>query len=352
MNRFVQILSLDKTYTEWSWERIRRHVIYWLFWLTFYGVLNGTLVDYHYADWFLLELCIMTVKIPYAYFIAYYLFPTLLPQKKYITLTLAIIVFAFISISIIVVMNRNLPLNVVGQPVQFFSGKTFYQALDLIYMASLVVVIKMVQQYYQQKQTNTQLMEEKMHAELQILKNQLQPHFLFNTLNNIYSLVIQTDKRAGDCVLMLSGIMSYMLYECNADMSSLSKEIAMIKDYVQLEKIRYGDRVELSMEINGDETGKVIAPLLLIPFVENAFKHGVSQTADCSWVRVDLVIKDDDLSLLVENKLPENPEQVKSFKSGVGLENVKKRLQLLYPDRHRLAIHQEDSFLINLNIQL
>lgn len=207
------MLSFDKEYRSWTLPRILRHVIYWGFWLTFYCTINGSYYDNGYLNWLLLELYVMTVKLPFAYFVAYFLVPRLLPKKRYIELGISVILLALGAAYFIMLINNSVPESFNQHRTVYFSGKTFYRGLDLIYVTSLVVIIKLVQEYYRQKKTNTQLIEEKVNAELQILKNQLQPHFLFNTLNNIYSLVISKDNKAAGALLKLSDILSYMLYD-------------------------------------------------------------------------------------------------------------------------------------------
>ncbi|MGS2741630.1 sensor histidine kinase [Sinomicrobium sp. M5D2P17] len=346
------MLSFEKEYKGWPPERIARHIIYWSCWLTFYCVINASYYETDYLQWFLLELIFMTVKVPYAYFVAYYLFPKFLSQKKYGTLFFLMLFFAFLGVGFLVILLSNFPQIAWGQPTEFWSVKTFFRAIDLVYVASLVVVIKMIQRYLRQERMNAQLKEDKMDAELQILKNQLQPHFLFNTLNNIYSIVLSGDKNGAGAILKLSDMLSYMLYECNVDLVALKKEVALIRNYIELEKIRYGDRVDLSFEVDSDIKGKAIAPLLLVPFVENAFKHGVFKNEKNSWIRIHLQTDDDQLTFIVENSLPENNNGNSGVKSGIGLNNVKKRLQLLYPEKHHLSTTKNETFLINLKISL
>ncbi|UGU17405.1 histidine kinase [Sinomicrobium kalidii] len=346
------MLSFEKEYKGWPPERIARHVLYWSCWVTFYCVINASYQGTGYMQWFLLELIFMTVKLPYAYFVAYYLFPKFLPQKKYVTLFSLMLLFAFLGVGFLVILLSNFPQISEGQPTEFWSVKTFFRAIDLIYVASLVVVIKMIQRYLRQERMNAQLKEDKVNAELQILKNQLQPHFLFNTLNNIYSIVLSGDKNGAGAILKLSDILSYMLYECNVDLVGLEKEVGLIENYIQLEKIRYGERLDLSFEVDGGIKGKTIAPLILIPFVENAFKHGVFENEKYSWIRIHLQTDENELTFIVENSLPENNNGNSAVKSGIGLNNVKKRLELLYPEKHHLIMTKTETFLINLKISL
>ena len=347
------LFSFDKEYSGWTLERISRHVLWWGWWLTFYGVVNGSHYEHRYGDYLQLELFIMiTVKIPYAYFVIYYLIPKYLPEKRYLPLTVGTVGGAVLGILLILEINESLPFSMDGQPTKLLSMKTFYRVMDLIYGISLIVLIKMLQQYSKHRSQNAQLKEEKTNAELQILKNQLQPHFLFNTLNNIYGMVLSGNREAADSVLRLSDMMSYMLYDCRGELVALDKELAFIKNYIELEKLRYGNRLELSLEVAGSVKGKMVSPLLLLPFVENAFKHGASASEKCAWIRINLQSTDDALVFLIENSLPETAAPQPGLKSGIGLANVRKRLELLFPQRHQLKIRNEDSYLLTLSLQL
>ncbi|PRX54270.1 sensor histidine kinase [Flagellimonas meridianipacifica] len=346
------MFSLEREYNGWSLERITRHILYWGFWVTFYCVLNAAYQRTGYLQWLWLELMFMTVKIPYAYFVAYFLFPKFLPRKRYVILFALVLLFAFVGVGFMVLLLKVLPQFASGQPSIFWSAKSIFRALDLIYVASLVVVVKMIQRFFRQERMNERLKAEKIGSELQMLKNQLQPHFLLNTLNNIYGLVLDGDKKAGSALIQLSNIINYMLYDCNVDSAELQKEIDLLKNYLELEKIRYGERLDLSFEVEGAIAENKIAPLLLIPFVENSFKHGVSQSQGKSWVRILIQVSANQLSFQIENSIATPTDSTPDLKSGIGLENVRKRLNLIYPGAYQLDIISNETFLVNLKINL
>jgi LytS/YehU family sensor histidine kinase len=196
------------------------------------------------------------------------------------------------------------------------------------------------------------LVRENTHAEMQLLKAQVHPHFLFNTLNNIYSFALRKSPDAGGLVLKLSDTLKYMINECETPLVPLEKELKLIKDYIGLEKVRYGNRLNMEIEIKGDYKNKLIVPLLLISFVENAFKHGASKMLKLPWIRLKIIIKENDFYLELSNSKP-----LQAFyqngKNGIGLKNVQKRLQLLYPHEHELIIEStEDEFLIKMQVPL
>ncbi len=347
----MEFFSIDKIYTSWTIKRILRHVLYWGFWVVFYGTINSAhseAIDMK-IRWYVLEVLMLVVKVPLAYFFAYSLFPKFLPQKKYIPLFVFVVLSTFVGLFTVVQINHVFVMPM--QPMELLSGKAFFRFADLIYITMPVVVIKLVQQQVVQNKIHLETLSEKTNAELQILKNQLQPHFLFNTLNNIYGMILEQEKEAGDAVLKLSEIISYMLYDGNHKTVALEKEIRMLENYIVLEKMRYGNQLDISFETRITTKGKLIAPLLLLPFVENAFKHGVSNNPSSSWIRIQLHLEDDTLFFSMENSLDSNSGK-KYQKSGIGLANVRKRLALIYPDKHTLQIVEEEYFLVKLNLVL
>jgi two-component system sensor histidine kinase AlgZ len=189
-------------------------------------------------------------------------------------------------------------------------------------------------------------------AELNYLKSQINPHFLFNTLHNLNSLVYAGAKNANEVIIKLSNIMRYMIYESGKERVALSSEIEYMNDYIHLESIRLNNSFKLDFTITGPVEKINIAPLMLITFLENAFKHGVSdQEPDC-WIDVKLSVDSRQLTYRVSNKKIRNVKQNK-LKSGFGLDNVKKRLELSYPDKYALVVDdREDTYSINLTLQL
>ncbi len=193
--------------------------------------------------------------------------------------------------------------------------------------------------------------QEKMNAELSYLKAQINPHFLFNTLNSIYSLAIMKSDETPSAVVKLSGMMRYVLNESTTKFVSLEKEIVYVQNYIDLQKIRFGESIELDFMLDGVSTGKKIAPLMLIPFIENAFKHGVNAEEE-SVIKINIEISQDNLFLSVFNKKV-TVYISEENKSGLGIENTKNRLELLYPERHKLSIFDtKDEYLIELSMNL
>ena len=165
-------------------------------------------------------------------------------------------------------------------------------------------------------------------------------------------MVLSGEKKAAGALMKLSEIISYMLYECNVAMVDFDKEVQVIRNYIELEKIRYGERLDLSFEITGQTGGKRIPPLLLIPFIENAFKHGASKEINKAWIRIHIQVEREELLFMLENSIPEGEKPLTHARSGIGLENVSKRLDLLFGEDYTLNISEADTFLVNLKIPL
>lgn len=191
--------------------------------------------------------------------------------------------------------------------------------------------------------------------ELNLLKAQIHPHFLFNTLNNLYALSLSKSDKSPEVVLELSQILRYILYECNTVTVNLEKEIRMIERYISLEKIRYQNQLEINMDIDGDLSQFNVAPLLILPLVENSFKHGISKLMEDGWINISAKAKQDEFIFKISNnKLPDNHNRAQSSAFGnIGLLNIRKRLHFLYPNRHELKIiDEEDVFVVIMKMKL
>jgi LytS/YehU family sensor histidine kinase len=191
-------------------------------------------------------------------------------------------------------------------------------------------------------------------AELNALKGQLHPHFLFNSLNNLYSLSLNNSPQTPEIILGLSNTLRYVIYEGVADRVSLWRDIAALLDYITLEKLRYEERLDLNLNIDDNTTGWEIAPLLLLPLVENAFKHGAGETIDNPWINIELKMKNDILLFKISNSKAEYPAADDASRNGrIGLANVRHRLSLLYPEEHTLEVYdEEDCFILELMVKL
>ncbi len=228
--------------------------------------------------------------------------------------------------------------------VWLFSFSLFYNYL--LYAVGL----KAFKDLFTLKLRQTELERENLRLEFDFLKAQISPHFLFNTLNNIYSFSIKSPTKVGDTILKLADLMRYSLYETNEEQVPLSNELTFLTSYIELQRIRHEDYVQIFFEVIGQPGVQVIPPLLLIIFVENAFKHGLQASAQASWVRIRVNVSATSLQLEVTNSVP---PKTKNQLGGIGLSNVRKRLTHFYPSHHRLDIREEaNCFTVNLTIQL
>ncbi len=193
----------------------------------------------------------------------------------------------------------------------------------------------------------------KIQSEIRFLKTQINPHFLFNTLNSLYALSLKKSESTPEMLLRLSDIMRYILYECNEDLVDLDKEMEYLSNYIELEKLRYGPDIDVKMNIEGDLSGRKIPPMILITFVENSFKHGVSESLKSPQIKLDVKIEEPNrFRFRLENSY-EKTTSKSSKNSGIGLENISRRLDLLYPERHHLTTTSTDNvYIVDLWIEL
>ncbi|MGI8581130.1 MAG: sensor histidine kinase [Chitinophagaceae bacterium] len=347
----------------WS-QRIKRHLLFWAV-VYIYQVVRMSFLFPPDQIWVKVPL-ILIIGLTWGIFhlmlitysVVYYLVPKLFMKRKYVlfgisVLILFIIVFGFN----VAYMTITKPFtHAVGitkeQPYIFLRGTIIRLFGNAPLICGLLLSLKTLKTWHQKQLENEILTREKANAELQLLKAQIHPHFLFNTLNNIYSFTLTKSPLAAELVQKLSDMLGYMITDCESIMVPLEKEIQLLKDYIGLEKIRYGNRLDIRMHINGECKSKMIAPLLMIPFVENCFKHGASIMRGKQWMQLSIHVNNYVLYFNLTNRKPLQPVNTKS-KNGIGLLNVKKRLALLYPDKHQLIINPSDGvYNVQLQIEL
>ena len=207
-------------------------------------------------------------------------------------------------------------------------------AIKNIPIMVITMLIKLMRNAFENEKNLREVQEEKYTAELSLLKAQINPHFFFNTLNSLYGLTLKGSEKASKVVLHLSDLMSYMLYEASADKVLLQDEISHLENYIKIEQLRFADRLDVSFQYSGEMDGILITPLLLLPFVENAFKHSLIDGS--GWITINLKVVGRQLYFKVDNsyQLPVAP-----LKGGLGLKNVKRRLSLTYPSLHELSLN-------------
>ena len=224
-------------------------------------------------------------------------------------------------------------------------------------VAVFYIVITTGFKYYKDGLTQQYRLQEaefkQIQTELTLLKTQVNPHFFFNTLNNLYALSLDKSDRVPGVILEISNLMRYVLDSSKQKKALLSDEIDFLESYVALEKLRLSDKTSINLSVTGNLNNKRIAPMLLIPFIENSFKHGPNSSKDDGYITIDLHADENKFHFMVENTKSPSHQSVNQDSPNVGLENIKRRLQLIYPDRHRLSvIEKSDTFRIELDLEL
>ena len=294
----------------------------------------------------------LLLLIAIAYINLHYLLPRLLLTGKY----LKYIFFVVLSIAGYLLVQGLFDIFLYGYVLgpmkrSFFWETISYNFFSTLWYIGIMVALKFSIDWYEQKRILQKIAVEKLQAEVNYLRSQVNPHFLFNALNNLYSLTLKKSDAAPDAVLRLSDMMEYMLYDSDDTFVPLEKEVHYLRNYIELEKIRYDEHADIQLKTEGDMSCIMIAPLMLLPLVENAFKHGASRSAGKSWLHCSVKATKNDLHITVENsRQPDNAGN--NTKGGIGLTNLNKRLQLLYPGRHTLDIHaQPHRFYVSLHIR-
>jgi hypothetical protein len=291
----------------------------------------------------------------------YLLIPFFLKPGKYIKYVVSLAVTLLASTYLMNELLQSIqfshsPFIPEGLPPRGF-GQVPGPRLSIVPIAmslALGISFEMILNWEFQRKEKIQIEREKMAAELSFLKSQVNPHFLFNSLNSIYALSEQKSDQTSEAILLLSNLMRYMLYGSNNGKTQISKEIECVENFIQLQRLRISSResIIILVSIKGRELNVLVEPLILIPFIENAFKHGVSYHQR-SEVLIDLNVSQEAISLVVRNTKKISVSEVASAAdSGIGLANIKRRLDLLYPSRHTLHIEDgREHFSINLKIQ-
>ena len=352
-------------------QRVARHVSYWLFWGVFQGFLYSFVAiksSYEFLERLQTSLAESFIYlIPHAflsYMLIYFVVPRFLLKQKYLATVLWVsflffvtaAMSAFLSITLVYWVRTEIfglsygPNNQhygPGLPTHLGLMAGFRGAITI---GGISAAIKLMKHWYVKEQRNLMLQKENMEAQLEVLKAQIHPHFLFNTLNNIYSHTRKSSPVASKMLMELSDMLRYILYEGNQQQVALSKELKMICDYIELEKLRYGNKLEVTVDLPANANRYSIAPLLLLPFVENCFKHGASTMLEHPWVSLHISVNNNLLHMKLLNGKIQTDE---THSMGIGLKNVQERLRLLYPGKHELQIINEaDVFIVNLKAEL
>lgn len=368
--------------------RILRHLLFWGFWWIFQAILYSFIVrdpTQTYVERLRITLfeafVFLGPQIFLAYSLIYFIIPRFLLRQRYL-LTGFLTIIAFLITAWLSWIFRNFLINPIlvhftdavpqvinntnacyteknklppGVPGKDYTiNSTLLAGLrGSIITGGIAAAIKLMKYWYVKEQRNLQLQKENVEIQLQVLTAQVHPHFLFNTLNNIYSYTQQTSPIAAGLITDLSEILRYVLYEGNKRYVSLAQELKMIANYIELEKVRYGNKLEIHVKIPEKTDDLYITPLLLLPLVENTFKHGASNFLENPWITLEITLQDTLMHMKLINGKMDAKDVASAKSSGIGIANVKRRLELLYENKHELhIINEEDVFILNLKIYL
>jgi len=334
-------------------RRVLLHLIFWLIWLSrsFYDTENA----WGFQSSLYFVAVVFITQAPLVYIHLYVLVPYLLNRRKYVVhilVTSALIgIYSYCNYFLL----KSLPPEKLSTGLRaFLPGlKPNYDLLEGFIVVVLTYSLKYMLVAFITQNELLKLQKEKLQLELRALKAQINPHFFFNTLNNLYSLTLKNSQQSSEVVLKLSDMMRYVLYECNEDKVLLSKEISFIKNYLELERLRFNVSYQIDYRQEGEPEKQVVAPMLMVEFIENSFKHGLNRHFSSGWVRLEIKIAEDQLDFTISNSRGSQDEEKEIKKSGIGLINIKKRLSLIYPDQYLLEIEDKpELFKVHLHLDL
>ncbi len=329
------------------------HLLFWFVWLS--RNMYDIITPWGWSFGMLYIGVIFITQAPLVYLHLYLLVPRLLIRRRYllyVTLTAAgIYLYSLANYTLLqTIPTAGMPASM----VRFLETiKPNYDVLEGMIVVILTYALKYTLIAFITQNELLRLQKEKLDLELNALKAQIHPHFLFNTLNNLYSLTLKNSSKASEVVLKLSDIMRYVLYQANEEQVPLASEINFIRNFTELQRIRYDETAEIELIVDGDPSDKMVAPLLFIDFVENAFKHGLEKRYSRGFVKASFTIRDKELQFTVENnKTDEEQYSFTPRPGGIGLSNVRRRLSLIYGDKHVLNITDgKELFQVHLTLQ-
>lgn len=347
--------------------RQKRLLLHIVFWMVYFGViifnelyLSSSFLEDPSAKWInkaiLSQLLLLIIKISAVYYVIYSLIPRWLKSNNKMRLAVELVLmFCLFVAAYRAMMHFIIWPFIYEEPgkIQALSmvARYLYSLLDVLQVVGIAAAIKLFRLRLSAIKNEKILQQEKFTAELLHLKAQMNPHFLFNSLNSIFSLSRMQSEKTPDMVLKLSNILRYMLYESEKKMATLEDELKIINDYIELQLMRYGEKVKVVKEINIEYAGAQITPLLILPLIENSFKHGISGSDEISIINFQLNLKKDTLIVQTKNILSKE-SVITDKKEGIGLINIKRQLELLYRDYVLNYFEKENYFIVDLEIKL
>jgi two-component system, LytTR family, sensor kinase len=330
----------------------RYYLHHWLGWgLLFFGWHFFRYQDYPPGKgWYITFIKVADLALM-VYLTNYLLIPRLLYKKRYFLFALLFIIIVF-SFSISKMYIEAAVLNTSFDIWDRFKVRVYDNVIPHFLLVSTGAAIKLLADYARAQRRLGEMAKEKAETELDFLKSQINPHFLFNSLNTVYFLIDKQNTEARTTLLQMSDLLRYQLYDCNSPTIEIEKEVLYLQHYIRLQELRKDNQYEVGIEVGEQVKGFRITPLLLIPFVENAFKHISHYSHEKNFIRVNLQRQNGTLTFIVENSKDDQQRSTEP-RGGIGLANVKRRLELLYPGKHSLQIHNEAHiFKVELNLHL
>lgn len=343
-------------------NRVISHLLFWSFFLLVFimiASLNSGSIEKHIT----IYLSMLPSQIAAAYILNYYQVPKLLLNKAYLLFMVSILFCVYVfsalgRLSIVYIAEPLIRDDFTQESLgEILSDTAFLFSVyfpSIYIYAFIMLIVKMIKNRFEEKHQIEILQKEKVTNELKFLKTQIQPHFLFNTLNNLYGLTLIKSDLAPEIVLKLSELLDFILYQSDEPTISIQKEIELVQGFIDLESLRYGDRLDLVFEHTVDNSNIQIAPLVLLPIIENAFKHGSSGNPDTAKIHITLSVIDMALNFEVHNTKPKiHVVGVDPNKSGIGTINLKRQLELNYPNKNQLKVEDSlDSYFVKLHLDL
>lgn len=333
------------------------HIAFWVVYASFFFYQISFARNKGFIDWgtVLLDFGFHIASMAFISYLNYFLFIPRFLQRRHIGRYMLEFLPLFVAYSYGVVWVKRLILDQGLQVMPWIHSPRFaviviFNALGLVIF---VGVLRFVEDWFELEAAQKQLENERLTAELRFLKAQINPHFLFNTLNNLYYLAYTQSPNTTGVIDKLSQMMRYMLYESNNERVALTHEIAYLNNYIGLERLRLEANIPIDFQVTGPVEGVQIAPLILITFLENAFKHGVSNSRNDSWIKAAIHIEGATLTYSVHNSKIADHNKTLTEPSGIGLANAQRRLELTYPKQYRLDTHEGDhDYRITLTLSL
>lgn len=323
--------------------------MFWLSYVMLFGLVYGKFGN-NYPYYFLESLGMVPFVMASTYITIYLILPYYLKKQHFLPALFFFVGTMFFTCTLQRMFLRyinSLEINI----REMFDLSFLSLFLETNFMVGIALAIKLIKIWFEQQKEKFEIENRTLQSELNLLKAQIHPHFLFNTMNNLYALSLGQSEKTSEGIAKVSDLLRSVLYDCNEAFIEFEKEVALISNYLDLQRMRYDDRLSLEFTVSGNTDKARVAPMLFITFIENCFKHGSSNDPERPWIRISFQVKDDEISFSASNSKPKvlvAPEE----KGGIGIENVKKRLEILYRSKYSLTIRElETEYCVALTLK-